>query len=399
LLSTVSNSLTQHSRIAGLIYESPGACGAVISRVDVAIVGSGPAGAATAVKLARQGVLVLLIDRSTARPTLGEGLPPAATPLFHELGLWERFLVDGHREAHGNRSAWGHSTFDDYDFIRSPYGMGWHLDRPHFDRMLRGAAADSGAQICDRTRVTACRRGERTPWILSLVCGTSQREVHADFVIDASGRARWMARAQNVQRRSYDRLIGVVGVFRPATASTDRDSVTVIEAVRDGWWYATLLPDDRLVVGYMTDSDVAKESGARTAERWTKLLAETEEIHARITGHDYGLEAPPRVVTADSSCLERVTGEGWCAVGDAAASYDPLSAQGITAALTAGIQAEHALSRANSGGLVEYEAWMHDIYARYLAQWLAYYDLEQRWPEAPFWQRRHVMLERLFSSP
>jgi flavin-dependent dehydrogenase len=370
----------------------------VIARVDVAIVGSGPAGAAAAIRLARGGASVLIVDRSTARPTLGEGLPPTATPLLHELGLWERFLADGHGEAHGNRSAWGSSSFDDYDFVGSPYGNGWHLDRPRFDTMLEQAAADAGAVTCDHTRVVACQRVEQAGWTLSLVQGASQKEVHADFVVDASGRARWMARAQKVPRHAYDRLIGIIGTFRPATARMDRDSMTVVEAARDGWWYAALLPDDRLVVGFMTDADRAREIGARTVARWTELLTETERIHARISEHCYRLQGPLRVVPAESSCLDYVTGEGWCAVGDAAAAYDPLSSQGITAALMTGLWTGDALSGSPEEGLSRYEEQMRQMYARFLAQWMAYYDLERRWPASPFWRRRHSVLETLFDS-
>ena len=51
-----------------------------------------------------------------------------------------------------------------------------------------------------------------------------------------------------------------------------------------------------------------------------------------------------RVVAADSSCLEVVEGDGWCAVGDAAAAYDPLSSQGITTALASGAWAGQAIA-------------------------------------------------------
>jgi flavin-dependent dehydrogenase len=162
----------------------------------------------------------------------------------------------------------------------------------------------------------------------------------------------------------------------------------------DGWWYATLLPDARLVIGYMTDADLATERGARTVSGWTSLLAETQQIRHRVTQYGYRLESPPLLVPAESSCLEEVEGEGWCAVGDAAAAHDPLSSYGITAALNSGIWAGQAIT-GQIGGLAEYAERMRHAYAYYLAQLMGYYALEKRWPASTFWRRRHAAPEAL----
>ena len=63
----------------------------------------------------------------------GESLVPAARNILLELGMWERFLGSGHVPCYGNVAAWGSSELVAMDFIRSPYGHGWHLDRTRFD--------------------------------------------------------------------------------------------------------------------------------------------------------------------------------------------------------------------------------------------------------------------------
>jgi hypothetical protein len=46
--------------------------------------------------------------------------------------------------------------------------------------------------------------------------------------------------------------------------------------------------------------------------------------------------------------------------------------------------------RGNSGLLLAYDRFMGSLWLRYLVRRRAYYGLEQRWSNAPFWRRRSV---------
>jgi flavin-dependent dehydrogenase len=369
-----------------------------MSRVDVLIVGGGPAGSATGITLARLGATVLVVDRSTERALVGESLPPAATPQLQELGVWQAFAADGHAPSYGNRSSWGRPEIEEYDFIRSPYGAGRHLDRGRFDHLLRAAVGGAGGTVDSATRLVACRRAPDGGWQCTLAIGRTRRPVSAGFVVDASGRARSFARTQGVKRRVYDRLVGVIGVLRPAAGGLDSDTFTLVEAARDGWWYGSGLPDGRLAIGYMTDADLAAEGQVRTGARWDSLIDESVQLRDRVSRGRFQLEAPLRLVAADSSRLDTITGSGWCAVGDAAAAHDPLSSQGILSALAGGISTGRAIAGAEPGGLARYEAEIIHGYAAYRARRLAYYAQEQRWPDSRFWRRRHDALDSLLRA-
>ena len=155
--------------------------------------------------------------------------------------------------------------------------------------------------------------------------------------------------------------------------------MTLVEAVENGWWYTAVLPDGRLVAAFMTDSDLDLD--------WNGALESSTETRKRIESHAYRPASPPTIVGAGSSLLDHVAGAGWMAVGDAAATHDPLSSHGITAAMAAGIDAAAAVQSSDFDG---YAQRVIEFYALYLEMRQAYYAEERRWPEATFWRRRHA---------
>ena len=84
---------------------------------------------------------------------------------------------------------------------------------------------------------------------------------------------------------------------------------------------------------------------------------------------------------------EPVAGESWLTVGDAAAAHDPIAGQGILWALESGIAGAEAILTSTAGA---YATAIGERFERYLATRAAYYGLEDRWPDAPFWRRRRA---------
>ncbi|MDB5295487.1 MAG: Dehydrogenase flavoprotein LodB [Phycisphaerales bacterium] len=103
--------------------------------------------------------------------------------------------------------------------------------------------------------------------------------------------------------------------------------------------------------------------------------------------------AKPTILAAGSSYLTSFYGDGWVAAGDAAASFDPLSSQGLVTAMATGRAAATAILNHEAGdgdAMAWYAAALEGEIRRYMRQRTAYYGMECRWPDAPFWQRRHV---------
>jgi flavin-dependent dehydrogenase len=321
----------------------------VTSGYDVVVAGGGPAGSVCALVLARAGARVLLCERGR-RGTFGggESLPAAARPLLRDLGLWEAFTADGHLPSYGSRSAWGAASLAGHAAVFDPYGHGWLLDRPRFDAFLRAAAVASGA-------------------VLSGGVGAES----ACWTVDATGRTAAVARRLGARRVEDDRAVAVVQ--RYAAAPGDVDATTLVEAVRDGWWYTARVPSGERVVVYVTDPDLPASYDVSSTRHVFGLVAGCAPL------------GPAVRVPARAGRLVPYSGSAWLAAGDAAQSFDPLSSQGILTALFGGLAAAEAVL---SGDVDAYAARLDTVRATYQRNRLLYYATEDRWPDAPFWRRR-----------
>src|SRR6266571_2112280 len=143
--------------------------------VDVAVLGGGPAGSATALALAHDGISVALIEQSGYdNVRVGETLPPEVGTTLQSLGSWDQFLRDAHNPASSICYAWGQPGLSESDFIFNPYGTGWHIDRGRFDAMLARMAEEAGVSAYTDARWTACSESTTAYWELCVVHGVEK---------------------------------------------------------------------------------------------------------------------------------------------------------------------------------------------------------------------------------
>lgn len=364
------------------------------STFDVAIVGGGPAGAATAVSLRSHApdLSVALIEQTNYRAMrIGETLPPAVQPLLERIGVWQTFLAEDHLPAYGTCAAWGSDALHENEFFFHPAQRGWHLDRRRFDAMLAREAAKRGVAVhSDSKFLDSQPGGSKTFQLAFNYKGGERKLIDAAFVVDATGRQAVFAAQQNVARSFEDRLLAVFVFFQFDPANPFTETYTLVEACEEGWWYSALLPDGKLAVAFMSDSDIIKSRRLIAFKAWLDLLGTTKHTRERVrNAQPIGA---PVTYPASSHRLAQVAGNGWLAVGDAASTFDPLSSVGIVKGLRSGVLASYAIGdffKGNTSGLEKYEALLKREFESYLATRAEYYRREMRWANSVFWQRRH----------
>lgn len=344
-------------------------------RADIAIIGAGPAGSATALALGKHAphLSVALLDAgglTTRKP--GEILPAAAAPMLRTLGVWDQFAAMNFPADPVIASAWGGAEFADNHSLYSARGSGWRLDRRRFDRLLAGA---SGARLLTRWRALKIAGGAGD-WRLTAADG---RTLSARAIVLATGRSPRLAAQLGARRLTEDRLVGAVRFCRGGA-----DPRTLIEAREHGWWYAAPIAPGLRAIACMTEGAEVKAQNLARPNGWRR--AAPEAFQAERLG-------PLRVFPAGGGRLDRVAGPGWAAAGDAAVSFDPLSSQGIAQALRGGAFAGYAVAdmlAGDSQAASRLNAHAAAVWAGYAQAHARTYSREGRWGSSSFWARRRV---------
>jgi flavin-dependent dehydrogenase len=396
-----------------------------VPRVDVLIAGAGPAGAAAAIALRQRGRSVHLVDRAVdggGHGATSETLWPAALALLERVGLRDAFLASQPAPCHGHWSAWGGGRAQERSTLTDPHGPGWFIHRPAFDAMLRREALRLGASGSSPARVVAgsIAREDDGGWMLQIEPPRPRPAQPADrpatapgqapgqplrarFLLDAGGRAAPLARALGALRQNADRLAAVSLACRGRALA---GAATHVETCAWGWWYAAPAAGgeagapDRIGLTLMTDADLVRRlvvgghaGGSPDAAGLRMLFARSGMAERFVLEPDDDAAGAPQVCPAATGRTWPACGDGWATAGDAAWSLDPLSSRGLSAALLGGLHAAHAIDAALSGDdafLASYESTLDQAWREHRRTQAAFYAMEQRFAEAPFWQRRRL---------
>ena len=308
--------------------------------------GGGPGGSTTATMLARQGARVLLLERERfPRDHVGESLLPASVPVLEELGVLTAVQQAGFLPKWGATMVWGKDRTPWSWYFKETnqrYPHSYQVWRPQFDLLLLDNSRAAGVDVREGHRVVEVLfEGERATGVRYEAQDTTRRTATAEFVVDATGQGGLLA--HQLKMRQWDpffRNLAVYAYFDGFQRLAGPNQTNIfIESYANGWLWSIPLHTGWASVGAVVDSSRNQErvQQAGPLEFLMEQISQAPEIARMLS--EAKLAAGPSVVKDWSYVCQRLVGDGYVLVGDAACFVDPLFSSGVHLALMSGVLA------------------------------------------------------------
>ncbi len=321
-------------------------------KTDVAIVGGGPAGAASAMFLIREGINPLILEmESFPRYHIGESLTGAGGKVLRDLGLLDEMYKRKHPCKQGVK-VYGQSargtwfvpvTGRDENWNLFEWDT-WQVRRSDFDKMMLDEAVARGASLMPAKAIAPIVDDN------GVVRGVQARmpdgkiqDIESELLLDCSGQATWLANHGGVTGPkylgAYDKQIAIFSqVANPArdhgdTRDAHPDNTLIFYQKKYHWAWFIPLSDDVVSVGIVVPSAYFIEKGESKRDFYLRELREMHPELARRIPEPAELTEDVHVIPNYSYQVKQFTGKGFICIGDSHRFLDPIFSFGLTVAM------------------------------------------------------------------
>jgi flavin-dependent dehydrogenase len=330
-------------------------------KVDVLVIGAGPAGSIAASIVHLAGFKVKVVEKEKfPRFVIGESLLPRTMDALEEAQLLDAVKAKGFQEKNGAKFL-KDSEVCDFSFTEQftkGYTWAYQVPRADFDLALITEVAAKGVDVAFETAVTGIEfhGSQSTTTVLDKQGNTST--IDARFIIDASGYGRVIPRLFNLDRPSN---LPMRKTLFAHFEDPDRNQyeepnrIIVIVHEPETWIWVIPFSNGNTSVGFVGfPAFFDKVKGMSPEEALRSLVQSDPHIKKRFGDKKMCFE--PRTIEGWSVTTDKFYGDGFVLTGNVTEFLDPVFSSGVTLAVSSSQRAAKLLVRQLNGEAIDWEA-------------------------------------------
>jgi flavin-dependent dehydrogenase len=339
----------------------------VVLETDAVVIGTGLSGIAAAIHLARNGFRVLCIEqREEIRNIVGESLDWSAPDLFSNLGLPMEELISSEAATWKRHIAVTGTKGGKQEYLPGPWlaESPWnvevrtlHLDRDRTDGRLRDTARQLGVmtlneRVADFAVLDESSVRHRRILGLRTAQGTF---VRASWFIDASGSdASLLGRRFGLKSVAYGPRKVAIWSHVPTDEWVEGTTLYMINPAGEymEWIWEIPIRPGFSSIGYVAPGSSVKAQRAAGLSSHDILANQCRRFPRLREVVDHSGFSDAATTTFLCRTYEGVCGTNWAIIGEAASQSDPITGNGVTAALRHAQEATTLICRYRRHGTI-----------------------------------------------
>ena len=330
-----------------------------IEKLDVLVIGAGPAGTVAASIINKAGFKVKIIEKQKfPRFVIGESLLPRCMEALAEAGFVDALKEKGFQQKSGAKFVKNGKICDYYfaDQFTAGWNWTWQVPRAEFDKTLADTVEKMGVPVCYETEVTAITfNGSDSVTTIKDLSG-NETKIEARFIVDGSGYGRVIPRLFNLDKPSNltpRKALFTHTVDLKRSMDEEPNRITIIVHKPGVWVWVIPFSNGITSVGFVGNPDFFNNYEGDNEKVLRELIATQPHLAERLKSVDFVFD--PRTLESWSTTTDQFYGDGFVLTGNVTEFLDPIFSSGVTLATVSSQKAANLVIRKLKGQDVDWE--------------------------------------------
>ena len=330
-------------------------------KVDVLVIGAGPAGTVAASIVNKAGYKVKIVEKQKfPRFVIGESLLPRCMEALTEAGFLDAVKAKGFQEKFGAKFVKNGKICDYFfaDQFTPGWSWTWQVPRGEFDKTLADTVEKMGVPVHYETSVTAIEfNGSDSVTTVEDING-NKSQIEARFIIDGSGYGRVIPKLFNLDKPSNlppRKAIFTHTVDVNRAMSDEPNRITIVVHKKGVWVWIIPFSNGITSLGFVGNPEFFDQYKGTLDEQLRALIADEPYLNERFKDVEFVFDT--KVLQSWSSTTEKFYGDGFVLTGNVTEFLDPVFSSGVTLATVSSQMAGNLVIKKLKGEDVD---WVKD---------------------------------------